>query len=148
MREFAESGHTVFLVTHKIDHVKAIADRVTVLRRGHVVATRETAELSEADLAELMVGRPFELSAPNRSNKNDVSDNETVLEVQDLTVAPVSCAAGLTDVSFNLRSGEILGVAGISGNGQDELVAALTGTTKFDGEIHLPETRRIGYVPG
>ena len=150
LREFAESGHTVFLVTHKIDHVKAIADRVTVLQRGQVVATQEATELSEADLAELMVGRPFELSEPDRPNKNDVSKKEIALEVRDLTVAPISCPAGLTDVSFNLRSGEILGVAGISSNGQDELVAALTGTTKFDGDIDLPQTQdhQIGFIPG
>ena len=150
LREFAESGHTVFLVTHKIDHVKAIADRVTVLRRGQVVATQESSELSEADLAELMVGRPFELSAPDRPNRHDVSENEIALEVQGLTVAPMSCPSGLTDVSFNLRAGEILGVAGISSNGQDELVAALTGTAKFDGQVHLPETQdhQIGFIPG
>lgn len=150
LREFAESGHTVFLVTHKIDHVKAIADRVTVLQRGQVVATQEATELSEADLAELMVGRPFELSEPDRPNKDDVSKKEIALEVRDLTVAPISCPAGLTDVSFNLRSGEILGVAGISSNGQDELVAALTGTTKFDGDIDLPQTQdhQIGFIPG
>jgi simple sugar transport system ATP-binding protein len=149
LREFAESGHTVFLVTHKIDHVKAIADKVTVLRRGQVVTTQEATELSEADLAELMVGHPFELSAPERPNKNDVSENEIALEVQELTVAPISCPAGMTDVSFNLRAGEILGVAGISSNGQDELVAALTGTAKFDGAIHLPQTQdhRMGFIP-
>ena len=150
LREFAESGHTIFLVTHKIDHVKAIADRVTVLRRGQVVATEEAAELDEADLAELMVGRPFELNAPDRPNRHNVSEDEIALEVQDLSVAPISCAAGLTDVSLKLRPGEILGVAGISSNGQDELIAALTGTAKFDGEIHLPETQdhQIGFIPG
>ena len=150
LQEFAESGHTVFLVTHKIDHVKAIADRVTVLRRGEVVATRETKELNETDLAELMVGRPFEIGAPDRPKKNDVSKNECALEVRNLTVAPIACPAGLTDASFKVRAGEILGVAGISSNGQDELVAALTGTTQFDGDIHLPQTQdhQIGYIPG
>ena len=150
LRKFAESEHTIFLVTHKIDHVKAIADRVTVLRRGQVVATREAAELNEADLAELMVGRPFELRELDRPNRHNVSEDEIALEVQDLSVVPISCAAGLTDVSFNLRSGEILGVAGISSNGQDELVAALTGSTKFDGEIRLPQTQdsQIGFIPG
>lgn len=150
LREFAESGHTVFLVTHKIDHVKAIADKVTVLRRGQVVATRETNKLNETDLAELMVGRPFEISAPDRPKKNDVSKNECALEVRNLTVNSISCPAGLTDASFKIRVGEILGVAGISSNGQDELVAALTGTTQFDGDIHLPQTQdhRIGYIPG
>ena len=150
LREFAESGHTVFLVTHKIDHVKAIADKVTVLRRGQVVATRETNELNETDLAELMVGRPFEIGAPDRLKKNDVSKNECALEVQNLTVPPISCPAGLTDASFKIQDGEILGVAGISSNGQDELVAALTGITQFEGEIHQPQTQdhRIGYIPG
>ena len=150
LQEFAESGHTIFLVTHKIDHVKAIADRVTVLRRGQVVATRETNELSETDLAEFMVGRPFEIGTPDRPKKNEVSKNECALEVRNLTVDPISCPAGLTDASFKIRVGEILGVAGISSNGQDELVAALTGTTQFDGDIHLPQTQghRIGYIPG
>ena len=150
LQEFAESGHTVFLVTHKIDHVKAIADRVTVLRRGEVVATRETKELNETDLAELMVGRPFEIGAPDRPKKNDVSKNECALEVRNLTVAPIACPAGLTNASFKVRAGEILGVAGISSNGQDELVAALTGTTQFDGDIHHPQTQdhRIGFIPG
>lgn len=150
LREFAESGHTIFLVTHKIDHVKAIADRVTVLRRGRVVATQEATGLSESDLAELMVGRPFELKAPERCKKEDVSKSEIALEVQNLTLAPISCPAGLKDVSFDLRSGEILGIAGISSNGQDELVAALTGAAKFDGDIHFPqvEDHRVGYVPG
>ena len=150
LREFTESGHTVFLVTHKIDHVKAIADRVTVLRRGQVVATQEAAELSEADLAELMVGRPFEIGVPNRPKKNDMSKSKLALEVRNLAVDPISCPAGLTDASFKVRSGEILGVAGISSNGQDELVAALTGTTQFDGEIRLPQTQdhRIGFIPG
>ena len=150
LHEFAESGHTIFLVTHKIDHVKAIADRVTVLRRGQVVATQEAARLSEAGLAELMVGRSFELNAPNCPEGSDLSQNELVLNVQDLTVPPTSCPFGLTDVSFKLRAGEILGVAGISSNGQDELVAALTEAVKFDGKIHFPQPQdhSIGFIPG
>ena len=150
LQEFAESGHTVFLVTHKIDHVKAIADRVTVLRRGQVVATQEAAQLSEADMVELMVGRPFEIGVPDRSKNNGSSKNDLALEVRNLTVDPISCPTGLTNASFKIRSGEILGVVGISSNGQDELVAALTGTTKFDGEIHLPQIQdhRIGFIPG
>ena len=111
LHEFAQSGHTIFLVTHKIDHVKAIADRVTVLRRGQVVATQEAAGLSEADLAELMVGRSFDLNAPDRQEGSDLSENELILNVQELTVPPISCPFGLTDVSFKLRAGEILGIA-------------------------------------
>ena len=150
LHEFAESGHTIFLVTHKIDHVKAIADRVTVLRHGQVVATQEAAGLSEADLAELMVGRSFELNAPDRPEGSDLSENELVLNVQELTVPSISCPFGLTDVSFKLRAGEILGIAGISSNGQDELVAALTEAVKFDGEIHFPQPQdhSIGFIPG
>lgn len=150
LHEFAESGHTIFLVTHKIDHVKAIADRVTVLRRGQVVATQKAAGLSEANLAELMVGRSFELSAPGRPEGSDLSENELVLNVQDLMVPPISCPFGLTDVSFKLRASEILGVAGISSNGQDELVAALTEAVKFEGNIHFPQPQNhsIGFIPG
>jgi simple sugar transport system ATP-binding protein len=155
LRKFAESGHTIFLITHKIDHVKAIADRVTVLRHGQVVAIQETTGLSESDLAELMVGHSFQLSAPDRLKRNGTSKNEMTLEVRNLTVTPISSPSGLDDVSFNLRSGEILGVAGISSNGQDELVAALTGMAEFDGVIDSPHRDssphvegRFGYIPG
>jgi ABC-type uncharacterized transport system ATPase subunit len=153
LRGFAESGHVILLVTHKVEHVMAITDRVTILREGRVVTTQKTAELGSPELANLMIGRVFDGSFPCRQ-ANDFAGNNVVLDVHDLTVQPMSCPYGLKNLSFELRAGEILGVAGISGNGQDELVAALTGTTGYSGVVHQPrndskrsQKNNFGYVP-
>jgi general nucleoside transport system ATP-binding protein len=153
LRKFAELGHVILLITHKIDHVKAITDQVTILRHGRLVATSKTQDLSETELAELMVGRAFQKRLFGRAAGN-TSDGKTILEVRNLTVKPLACPTGLTDLSFTLQSGEILGVAGISSNGQDELVAALTGTAKYDGVIELACGKSanhtgncLGYIP-
>jgi simple sugar transport system ATP-binding protein len=153
LRRFAQTGHIIFLVTHKIAHVKAITDQVTILRAGRVVATKKTAELSAQELASLMVGRDFYSSLPRSPVKNRFG-NEPILDVRDLTVKPMSCPYGLSNLSFELREGEILGVAGISGNGQDELVAALTGTTGYSGAVHRGgddnerlRKKNFGYIP-
>jgi general nucleoside transport system ATP-binding protein len=142
---FAKAGHTVLLVTHKIQHVKASADQVTVLRRGRVVATRKVVDLSEAELAGFMVGPCSQPEASGQARKKHPPGGD-VLRVQDLSVEPLACLAGLRNVSFTLREGEILGVAGISGNGQDELVAALTGAARFGGSISQP-IEKVGYIP-
>lgn len=153
LRKFADSGHVILLVTHKIDHVRAIANRVTVLRRGCVVATNKTRELSEKELAELMVGRPVQATPTRRAGRRSPNGTK-VLEVRDLTVKPLLSPSGLSSLSFTLRSGEILGISGISGNGQDELVAALAGTVKYEGAIDVLCGRSnnhiencLGYIP-
>lgn len=150
LKRFAKLGHIILLVTHKINHVKDIADRVTILRDGHVVATGKTEDMTETELAELMVGYSLQWK-PDRTLK-DVSTNRVILEARDLTVKPLSSYHGLNEVSFKLRAGEILGVAGISGNGQDELVAAITGMSSYEGEIRFGEEfaaswAEIGYIP-
>jgi len=149
LQEFAKLGHTILLVTHKIRHVKAIADSVTILRDGYVVATGKTNEMTETELADLMVGQSFQWQ-PDRTLRA-ASGSETILEVRNLTVKPLYSYHGLNNISFELRAGEILGIAGISGNGQDELVEAITGMSKYTGEIRLAEQTTdwadIGYIP-
>jgi ABC-type uncharacterized transport system ATPase subunit len=154
LRLFTDSGHVVLLVTHKIDHVRAVADRVTVLRRGSVVAASKTEELTERQLAELMVDGRFEVRSTENPARRKPGGRE-VLEVRHLTVKPLVSPSGLSNLSFTLRSGEILGVAGISGNGQDELVAALTGTVKYEGAIDAQRDglnnnveNGLAYIPG
>lgn len=150
LKRFAKLGHIILLVTHKINHVKEITDRVTILRDGYVVATGKTGDMTETELAGLMVGQSLQWHAVRAPR--DISTNRVVLEARGLTVKPLSSYHGLNNVSFKLRAGEILGVAGISGNGQDELVAAITGMSKYEGEILLGEEftasrDAIGYIP-
>ena len=148
LREFTQAGHVVFLVTHKIQHALAVADRVTVLRRGRVVAARGSSALSRGELAELMVGRADRRPGPRSLGRHEPS-SRIVLEVRDLSVPPATSPFGIRGMSFQLRAGEILGVAGISGHGQDELIKAVAGAAQgWNGAIHhlLPAVRRA-HIP-
>jgi general nucleoside transport system ATP-binding protein len=152
LRRFAKLGHVILLVTHKIDHVVSIANRVTILRDGRVVATGKTEEMSAIEMADLMVGHS--LQWPSDRKARDISANRVILEATNLTVGPLSSHHGLHNVSFKLRAGEILGVAGISGNGQDELVAAITGMSQYTGDVDFANefnpnpAALLGYIPG
>ena len=130
LRRLKAQGTTVVLVTHKLEEVLAIADAVTVMRDGKVVGHRLAAETDAAELARLMVGRPVLLHV----EKAKARPGETALAVRGLSVrSSVRSGDGarggqhLSDVSFEVRSGEIVGVAGVEGNGQEELVLALAG---------------------
>jgi ABC-type uncharacterized transport system ATPase subunit len=125
VREMRRQGRTVVLITHKLSEVEAVADEVTVMRDGRVVAARPARGTGAAELARLIVGR----DVPPAVEKGAARPGAPVLEVRGLTVA---AAAGggrprLDGVSFTVRSGEILGIAGVEGNGQTELVEALAG---------------------
>ena len=129
LRKLREAGRTIVFISHKLDEVMEIADRITVLRRGRVVGETRPAETSKAKLAEMMVGRPvlFRLEKPT------VQIGEPVLRVQDLTGD-----GKLNGVSLEVRAGEILGVAGVEGNGQRELAESLIGLrTPASGTIEL-----------
>jgi simple sugar transport system ATP-binding protein len=146
LRQFAASGRTIFFVTHKIAHVKAIADRVTVLRRGKVAGTFAARDVSATQLTEMMLGS--EIRSIVRHPTHDLRPNQPLLQVRDLTVKPARSAFGLTDFSCTLRRGEILGVVGISGSGQDELIAALMANAAHQGEIAWSCVRSdIAYIP-
>ncbi len=116
-------GKTVILITHKLREIMAITDNVSVMRQGQMVATVKTAETSPEALAELMVGRRVLL----RVDKGLAHPGKTMLEVQNLVVADDMGIVRVKDVSFSVRAGEIVGIAGVSGNGQSELLESISG---------------------
>jgi simple sugar transport system ATP-binding protein len=123
LRALRGEGKTVILITHKLREIADVTDVVTVMRQGRVVATRPTAETTSAQLAELMVGRSVSL----RVDKTAGQPGEPVLEVSDLVVEDGLGVERVKGVSFAVRRGEIVGVAGVAGNGQSELLEALAG---------------------
>jgi len=123
MRGLVAQGKSIIFITHKLKEVLAVADRITVLRAGRVVGTTTPAETSEAQLATLMVGREVTLTVEKRMAQR----GEVVLQVQDLRALDDRFRDALNGVSFDLQAGEILGIAGVQGNGQTELVEVLTG---------------------
>ncbi|MBI2845496.1 MAG: ABC transporter ATP-binding protein [Chloroflexi bacterium] len=123
MRNLAQQGKSIIFITHKLKEVLAVADRITVLRAGRVVGTTTPQETSEAQLASMMVGREVILSV----KKKPAQPKEVVLEVKDLHVLSDRLNPVVNGVSFVVRAGEILGLAGVQGNGQTELVEAITG---------------------
>jgi ABC-type uncharacterized transport system ATPase subunit len=123
MQALRESGKSIIFITHKLKEVLAVADRITVLRRGQVVGTADPATTSDEELAAMMVGRAVALTV----TKGHARPGEPVLEVGDLVVADDRGQKVVDEVSFDVRAGEILCVAGVQGNGQTELVEALTG---------------------
>ncbi len=126
MRGFADSGVAVIFITHKLREVLEVADTIEVLRGGEVVGTTTPDQTDQAGLAQMMVGRSVLL----RVEKKPAQPGEVVLDVQGLDVAGNLGLPAVRDVSLQVRAGEILGIAGVEGNGQRELVEALTGLRK------------------
>ncbi|MGB9879963.1 MAG: ABC transporter ATP-binding protein, partial [Anaerolineae bacterium] len=134
IRRMAAEGHTIVFITHKLDEVFAISDRVTVLRQGKVAATLETAQTDKTSLARLMVGRDVIF----RLEKKPAQTGEVVLRVEDLHVLDDRRLPAVKGVSLTVSAGEILGIAGVAGNGQRELVEALAGLRKsYRGHVFL-----------
>lgn len=167
IRGLARGGTSVIFITHKLNEVIAVADKITVLRRGAVAGETTPKAATAAILAEMMVGREVQLTVSRSKSKAA----EPVLEIKGLNVLNDAGAIAVNDVSFELHSGEILAVAGVQGNGQTELVEALTGLRPVDsgsvilekkplpsgspreiasaGVAHIPEDRsRDGMVKG
>ncbi|MCI6271691.1 MAG: ABC transporter ATP-binding protein [Erysipelotrichaceae bacterium] len=126
MRELCKEGKTILLITHKLKEIKSVADRCTVLRRGKVIKTVDVKTTSEKEMAELMVGREVDFNV----EKPEAKVGEVVLEVKDLTVKSLRGTTAVNNLSLNVSKGEILGIAGIDGNGQSELIYAITGLMK------------------
>ncbi|UWQ21653.1 ABC transporter ATP-binding protein [Jannaschia sp. W003] len=159
LRGLRDQGKTIILITHKLREIMEVTDSVSVMRRGEMTATVSTAETSPADLAELMVGRKVLL----RVEKTPARPGDTVLEVRDLHVRDEQGVERLKGIDLRIQAGEILGIAGVAGNGQSELLEVLggyatgTGTIRVNGqEIDLTghasdaRTRRlrgIAHVP-
>jgi len=123
LQQLKEQGKTVLLITHKLREIMAITDEVSVMRRGEMVATRTTKETSVEELAELMVGRRVLL----RVEKGEARPADVKLSVKNLTVRDGRGVTMVDDVSFDIRAGEIVGIAGVAGNGQSELLEAISG---------------------
>jgi simple sugar transport system ATP-binding protein len=121
--QLKEQGKTVIFITHKLREIMAITDQVSVMRRGELVATKATKTTSVEELAELMVGRRVLL----RVNKGPAKPGRTILSVENLTFKDEKGIARVDNVSFEVRAGEIVGIAGVSGNGQSELLEVIAG---------------------
>ena len=167
VKTLVSAGRGVVFITHKLKEALNIADRIAVLRRGKVVGEVDPKAATESQIAEMMVGRPVQLTV----DKNSATAGDVVLKVTDLTVLDADGRTHVENVSFEVRAGEIVGIAGVQGNGQTELVEALTGLRKaasgviaLDGKdithsnprerhqmgmAHIPEDRqRQGLVGG
>ncbi|WP_410010948.1 ABC transporter ATP-binding protein [Rhizobium sp. NRK18] len=129
-----DQGKTVILITHKLREIMAITDTVSVMRRGEMVATRKTSETTVEELAELMVGRRVLL----RVEKGEANPGNVLLSVKNLTVKDGRGVTMVDNVSFDVRAGEIVGIAGVAGNGQSELLEAIAGIRKpTSGQIFI-----------
>jgi len=142
LKGLAAAGKTILFISHKLREVLEIADRVTVMRKGAVVGTREGAQTSVEELARMMVGRDVTF----RHEKEVLEPGAPILEVQDLRVGSPLGVDVVKNLSFTIRGGEIYGIAGVSGNGQEALVAAIAGLTRIkSGSIRLLGTE-IGHL--
>ena len=121
-----EQGKTIILITHKLREIMAVTDNVSVMRQGEMVAHRKTAETSSEELAELMVGRKVLFQV----DKKERTPGGNVLEVENLSIDDTLHITRVKNVNFTVRAGEIVGIAGVSGNGQSELLTAIAGITK------------------
>ncbi|RCW41397.1 ABC transporter ATP-binding protein [Paenibacillus prosopidis] len=156
IRNLAAEGKSIIIITHKLKEVMALADTVTVIRRGKVVKTVTTDETSEQQLAELMVGRDVSFQV----EKTKREPGEVVLSVDALQMKGEQGKNALNGVTFNVRAGEIVGIAGVDGNGQSELIYGITGmrsvsggSVKLNGQDLTNRTPRevsvagVGHIP-
>lgn len=144
LRKMKELGSAIIIITHKLHEVLAISDRVAILRKGNLINTVETSKTNENQLTELMVGKPISL----KISRPEVKEKKTILKVIDLSVMNDDGTIGLNNVNFKLKSGEILGVAGIAGSGQKELCESLAGLMKVKtGAVLCNKENIIGKTP-
>ena len=145
IRKLTGEGHTVIFITHKLAEVMEICDRCTVLRMGKLEATVNISDIKDKqELARLMVGKNVELI----TDKAPPNLRETILTVEGLSALNNKGVQALSDVSFSIRGGEILGVAGVDGNGQSELVECLTGLRQVaGGKVTIKDKETVGFSP-
>ncbi len=144
MKTLVQEGKSIILITHKLDEIRAVADSVTVIRRGKSIETVEVAGASNEDLAEWMVGR----SVSFKTEKVAADPKEVVLSIRDLVVHENRGIPAVKGLSLDVRAGEVVGIAGIDGNGQSELIQAITGLRKVkSGQIFIKGTEVVGKPP-
>ena len=118
-----ENGYTIIFISHKLQEIKQICDRITIIRRGVTMGVHEVASVTEQDISRLMVGRDVILN----TEKSPCKPGEALVKIRDLVILDENGKRAVDGISFTLRKGEILGIAGVEGNGQTELVEAMTG---------------------
>lgn len=157
MRNLAAEGKSILFITHKLNEIMAVADRCSVLRKGKYIGTVDVKNTTKEELSEMMVGRPVQL----KTDKADASPQDVVLKVENISVqSKTHKKYAVNDVSFEVRAGEIVCIAGIDGNGQTELIHALTGLDKpnagrviFNGEdishknIRYKNSHGMSHIP-
>jgi simple sugar transport system ATP-binding protein len=156
LRQLRGQGHTLIFISHKLDEVLAVADEITVMRRGTTVATVKPSDVTSRQLAELMVGSEL----PSPSTEESTVTDRVLLSVRDIELRDAAGRIELADVGFDIHAGEVLGIAGVEGNGQTELVETIIGMRHpVSGSVRLGDqdisdwsTRErresgIGYVP-
>src|SRR5699024_8612635 len=124
MRHLASEGKSIILITHKLDEIKAVADQVTVIRRGKSIDSFPVAGVSSQELADIIVGRSVSLYA---TEKSLARHKETVISLDHVTDKDSRGLTAVKDLSLDIHAGEVVGLAGIDGNGQSELISAMTG---------------------
>lgn len=153
LKQLREGGHTIIFISHKLNEVKELCDRVTVIRRGHTVGVYNVCDVSEADISRAMIGIDVELAIA----KDKAQPKENILEVNNLNIYNAIGKKVVKNVSFSVRAGEIVGIAGVEGNGQRPLIDAITGLHPYsEGSIKLlgeevsskniKELRKLGMV--
>ena len=144
MKNLANEGKSIILITHKLDEIRAVSDRVTVIRRGKSIETVEIGGATNQDLAEMMVGR----SVSFKTEKGPSQPKEVVLSIENLVVNENRGVPAVKNLSLELRAGEVVGIAGIDGNGQSELIQAITGLRKVkSGSIKIKGKEVVGLHP-
>lgn len=144
MRTLVKEGKSIILITHKLDEIRAVADTVTVIRRGQSIKTVPVAGATNDDLAEWMVGR----SVSFKTEKIPANPKEVILSIKDLVVDENRGIPAVKNLSLDVRAGEVVGIAGIDGNGQSELIQAITGLRKVkSGEITIKGESVVGKSP-
>ena len=137
-----DNGYTIIFISHKLQEIKQICSRITIIRRGTTMGVHEVEQVSEQDISRLMVGRDVILNV----EKEPASPKEALVKVRDLVVVDENGKHAVDHVSFSLRKGEILGIAGVEGNGQTELVRAITGMGSYSrGTIEISGQDIKGY---
>lgn len=134
LKKLKEKGHTIIFISHKLDEIKEICDRATIMRNGKSKGTYNVADISTSEMSRLMVGRDVVMSF----DKKPTELKEVVMKVRNLTIKGLTGVLRVDDLSFDLKGGEIFGIAGVEGNGQGHLVEAITGlSNKYNGDIFV-----------
>ena len=144
MKRLIEEGKSIILITHKLKEIMEVCDRVTVIRRGQGIGTVNVSDTNENDLASLMVGREVVF----KTEKADSKPKQDVLKIENLTVKDARHVTTVNNLNLTVRAGEIVGIAGVDGNGQSELIEAITGLRKIDsGTVKLNDKDITKFPP-